>query len=123
MPIGIYERTEKYRKSCTGENNSNWKGGIIKKALGYVGVKSPSHPFRDKAGYVLEHRLVMEKHLGRFLSKNEIVHHLNHDKRDNRIKNLVLISSQSEHAKMHKFGKEIIGNRFRGENGKFKRRS
>lgn len=47
-----------------------------------------------------EHRVIMEQHLGRKLSRNEIVHHINGDKWDNRIDNLQLMT-QSEHAKLH----------------------
>jgi len=57
---------------------------------GYVYIRVRNHPYTTKAGYLLEHRLVMEKHLGRYLKKYELVHHLNGIRTDNRIKNLAV---------------------------------
>lgn len=87
------------------ENATNWRGGRFKKN-GYIYVRVyPDHPFfesmADKAGYILEHRLVMARHLGRPLQSHEIVHHKNGNKRDNTIQNLQLLIGKSNHHKAH----------------------
>jgi len=83
----------------SGSENFNWKGGHVKN--GRMFVRVPSHPNADPTnGYVLRSRLVMEKQLGRYLTADEIVHHKNGDKSDDRPENLHVMS-QSEHAKIH----------------------
>lgn len=67
--------------------------------LGYVHVHVPTHPHADASGYVYEHRKVMEQSIGRILERGERVHHINRDRSDNRIENLVLFASQSAHLK------------------------
>lgn len=85
----------------SGKNNYNWKGGKIIQE-GYVYVLCRDHPrAKSKKGYVAEHVLVMEKHLGRLLKKSEVVHHLNENKKDNKISNLMLFNSNSEHMIYH----------------------
>lgn len=78
-------------------NNFNWKGGRTKHSEGYILIKARNHPFANNSFYVFEHRLIMEKHLGRYLKPQEIIHHINGIKDDNRIENLKLFSNHKEH--------------------------
>lgn len=82
-----------------GYKNPNWKGGKIDDGKGYVYIKMPEHICANNHGYVFEHRLVMEKHLGRYLTSEEIPHHINGNKKDNRIENLKLLK-KTEHYKI-----------------------
>ena len=59
-------------------------------ACGYRKIYSPDSPCAGKDGYAAEHRVVMERHLGRPLRKGETVHHKNGKRADNRLKNLEL---------------------------------
>ena len=82
-----------------GSNNFHWHGGRCI-AHGYVLSYAPDHIHANHQGYVFEHRLAMEKHLGRLLTSDEVVHHINGIKHDNRLKNL-RIMSKSEHSSEH----------------------
>ncbi len=83
-------------KLRAGEYHHLWRGGKSKTVGGYCLVRIYPDDFfysmAQKKGYVLEHRLVMAKFLGRNLHPWEIVHHRNHNKADNNITNLELIS-------------------------------
>lgn len=71
----------------------------IRHSAGYVLIWAPEHP-RAHHGRVLEHILVAERMLGRPLTPDDHVHHINGDKTDNRPENLQVLSN-SEHQKMH----------------------
>jgi len=91
------------RGRYVGVNNPRWKGGRRVDRFGYINIFRPDHPFASLNGCIREHRLVMEAHIGRVLLPTEIVHHVNGINGDNRIENLMLFSSQSEHvSKAHK---------------------
>jgi len=93
----------------SGEKNPNWKGGKARHSEGYVLILQKKHPFSNHQGYIPQHRLVMEKHIGRYLYKGEMVHHINGNKKDNRIENLEL-TTQSKHLKNH-YKDRIINNK------------
>lgn len=73
-----------------GAASPQWKGGKRIDKTGYVQIRRPEHPHAMVGGYMLEHRLVMESMIGRFLSTSETVHHKNGDRADNRPDNLEL---------------------------------
>lgn len=85
---------------CTrGKGNTHWKGGRIKTIFGYIKIYKPEHPYSQADGYVPEHRLIMEESLKRYLTKKEVVHHINGIRDDNRIENLELFPNNRIHAK------------------------
>ena len=67
---------------------------------GYRRVWNPDHPNALITGYICEHRLVMSEHLGRPITMDEVVHHINGDPADNRLENLQLTTFQ-EHPTIH----------------------
>jgi hypothetical protein len=88
------------RRSMKGELNPAWKGGTRKRDDGYIEIYSPNHPYKNKTNQVMQHRLVMEKYLGCFLSPKLIVHHINEVRDDNRIENLMVVTKK-QHQIIH----------------------
>lgn len=83
----------------TGEDSPAFAGGRKVRSDGYIMILAPDdHPVHSNPyPYVLEHRLVMEQHLGRYLEAEEVVHHIDGDPSNNAIENLQLFTNQSKH--------------------------
>jgi hypothetical protein len=111
------EKNPMYGKGLHGEANPmfgrrrkrapTWKGGRKVRRDGYILAVAPSdHPYpadsHPASGlvYVLEHRLVMERHLGRYLEPGEVVHHRDENPSNNALENLELFASQSDHIRL-----------------------
>jgi hypothetical protein len=86
------EQILKVGRRQAGNGNGNWKGGKFVNHHGYSVVYSSNYP--NRGTYDLEHRLVMEKIVGRKLLPNETVHHKNGVRTDNRPENLELWSTK-----------------------------
>jgi len=79
------------------------EGWMYKKQIdkdGYVRRYARLHPFCDGRLMIQEHVMVMENHIGRRLQSDEVVHHKNGNRQDNRLPNLQLMT-RSEHSLMH----------------------
>jgi len=96
-------RKYQFRK---GNKHPHFKSGRNKTGDGYVTILAHWHPFANSNHRILEHRLIMEGYLRRFLKPNEIVHHINGIKDDNRIENLKLIT-KSIHRSLHNIGNQF----------------
>jgi ribosomal protein S27E len=86
----------KFKKGINaGSGSLVWKGGRRLNSSGYIDLwvskDNPLYSMASCHGYVLEHRYLVAKNIGRILKRSEHVHHLNGIKIDNRLKNLVLL--------------------------------
>lgn len=92
----------------TKERSPRWTGGKRTRKDGYIVVVAPDdHPYpmytkNSGTKYILEHRLIIERHLGRHLLPEEVVHHKDGNPSNNDISNLELLPNQSTHARIPK---------------------
>jgi len=84
-----------------------WKVEKIVSKGDYNYAVVSNHPNATKHGYVLHHRIVIENHIDRLLNSNEVVHHINGNRKDNCIENLKLMSIE-DHSTHHKIGKIMV---------------
>lgn len=95
---GKFQSRQELNCTAKGENSPHWRGGIRKRRQ-YISIYTPNHP-HSSDGYVLEHRLVIEKYIGRYLKSHEHVHHIDGNPTNNDIFNLKLMT-RSQHATHH----------------------
>jgi hypothetical protein len=109
------EKVQQRRGWMSGEKNPSWKGGVSTHSDGYVYRHAPDHPYSSN-GYVLEHRLVIEKRMRKetprhrwiengFLPLEILVHHRDEDRSNNDPGNLMAITP-SAHIRWHRSGKK-----------------
>lgn len=126
-PVKMLERSRRYRRKkkverygaaladvnmsgchgnhARGADNGRWRGGRFRTSHGYIAVRvPPDHPHawgaHPRLKYAYEHIVVAMKFLGRPLRQDEVVHHLNENKEDNRKENLEVLTRR-EHAAHH----------------------
>ncbi len=100
------------RLNFLAENNPRWKGGRHKNKVGYIEVKLYPEDFfysmAGREGYVLEHRLVVTKALGRCLHSWEIVHHKKgYAKDDNKYPETLQLVTDDRHTQITILEKKI----------------
>lgn len=91
--MGLKRPANRRTGMAVGNKNPAWKGGRRIRVDGYVVIWT-------KNGERLEHQVVMETALGRYLRDGEVVHHKDGDKQNNKIENLEL-TKQSDHIRHH----------------------
>ncbi len=90
------------RGQLFGPDNGNWNGGRSVASNGYVLIRvGKDHHLADVRGYAYEHRLVAEAKIGRRLRKSEIVHHVDHDRKNNAPQNLE-VTNRRHHLAKHR---------------------
>lgn len=94
----IAESREKY----VMDRHPGWKGGRRENHNGYISIRMPEHP-RAINGYVFEHILIMESILSRYLTKEEVIHHIDENKKNNNPENLMLFRNDNDHKQYHIF--------------------
>jgi len=91
-----HERAKEANKVC-GKRGHRWKGGRRRNQDGYIIIYNPDWRTNGRRKYQFEHRLVMEQSVGRMLESDELVHHVNGIKDDNRPENLTILSRKTHY--------------------------
>lgn len=94
------KRSEETKRKISEANSIKGIGHKKKRGDGYIAIYFPDHPKSSAEGYIMEHVLIMECFIGRWLKDDEVVHHKNKIRDDNRIENLQLLT-KIEHSRLH----------------------
>lgn len=101
VKIGKYLGRDNPNYGKRGPDSPHFIGIRVIDDDGYFRVYKPDHPHADKRGRVLEHRLIYEEHYKCCILRYIHVHHVNDNRLDNRIENLMLVTA-SQHNKLRK---------------------
>ncbi len=93
--VMTFKRQQVRRQQQLAHNNTH-------RQYGYVLLYNPSHPYANNYGYNQEHRYRIEAYLHRFLTSDEVVHHIDKDRANNKIENLALFFDDREHMSFHR---------------------
>jgi HNH endonuclease len=98
---GAGDQRGKHGNHVSGEYHYRWNSEKMISDHGYVKIRvGLSHPFSDGNGYAYEHLMVWALAGNPIPAPNEVIHHKNETKTDNRIENLE-IKTRSEHGELH----------------------
>lgn len=92
--------SEETKKKISESRKMHQCGHKKNRCDGYIALYYPDYPSSSKDGYVMEHIYIMEQSIGRKLNDDEVVHHINKIKNDNRIENL-MVMTKHDHMSMH----------------------
>ncbi len=94
------DKRGKHKNHRKGSNHHRWNHDKIKHQDGYIKVRvGKEHPLSDPNGYAYEHLLIWIS-AGKEIADDEVLHHINGDRKDNRLENLERMS-RSEHNNLH----------------------
>jgi len=88
-------------KFCSKKCHYSYAKTITRQHKGYNLIHIPDHPFSNPHGRIKEHRVIIEKIIGRYLNRDEEVHHVDRNRLNNNIKNLMCFINKSAHARFH----------------------
>jgi len=99
------------RPNMQGEFSPTWKGGEYIDVHGYkmkyVGCDKRNRTRNGWSSYKKEHILVIEEYIGRKLEKGEVIHHIDGNKLNNSLDNLVLLKREKNHRVIHNSLQEV----------------